>query len=58
MNEKQIRMQCMDCFKRSVGSRAADAPARAVLYMLHCGCKLPPTSGPPYYLDATGRRIT
>jgi hypothetical protein len=50
-------MECMDCGKRSMSPRAANAPAQAALYMAHCGCKLPATSGAPYYVDASGRRI-
>jgi hypothetical protein len=53
----QMKMQCMDCGHRYSRPRPALAPANAVLYVAHCGCKLPLTVGAPYYLDENGKRI-
>jgi hypothetical protein len=51
-----IDIACMDCGCLSVGPRDANAPAKAKLYMSHCGCKLPVTTGAPYYVQRNGQR--
>ena len=52
----QITMECMDCGGRKIGARPQDAPAKADLYVAHCGCPSR-TAGAPYYLDAEGNRL-
>jgi len=55
--DEHIDIACMDCGKRSIEPRDANAPAKAVLYMTHCGCKMPFIIGRAYYMDADSRRI-
>jgi hypothetical protein len=53
----QITIECMDCGRQSLGARARNAPADAVLHVVHCGCELPSIRGEPFYVDGEGERI-
>ena len=52
----QILIGCMDCGRKWMGPRAADAPPGAALYVDRCGCN-PSTTVAPYHLDGNGERI-
>ena len=57
MSPYRITHECMDCGRRFLGPCPPDAPARAVVYVTHCGCVVPVSGIRPYYLGVDGGSI-